>query len=128
MEGIARDYYKEEEDLIQQQMTTAWEETDGCAKQYYYATAMYLMSLIFVQYNAVIDKTIGASGYGKNVVDGFSITEFNIKMMLCIKILKLDCQQKFVQKLMLPQVKNLKLSLINNGYMEWSHQISQDVL
>ena len=58
--------------MIKQESTTAWEETDGCAKQYRCATAMYLLSLISVRFNIVIDRAVGAPGNGKYIVDGLN--------------------------------------------------------
>ena len=58
--------------MIKQESTTLWEETDGCAKQYSCATAMYLLSLISVRFNIVIDRTVGAPDHGKDIVDGLN--------------------------------------------------------
>eukprot|EP00957_Ditylum_brightwellii_P083083 6315774-Ditylum_brightwellii.AAC.1 len=53
-------------------MTTVWEDTDGCAKQYCFTNAIYLMPLTSVQYDIVIDRTIAAIGHGNDVVDGLN--------------------------------------------------------
>ena len=45
--------------MIKQESTTMWEETDECAKQYMCATAMYLLLLISVRFNIVIDRAVG---------------------------------------------------------------------
>eukprot|EP00957_Ditylum_brightwellii_P162192 12350079-Ditylum_brightwellii.AAC.1 len=61
--------------MIKQESTATWEETDGCAKQYRCATAMYLLALISVRFNMVIDRAVGAPGHGKDIVDGLSATD-----------------------------------------------------
>ena len=61
-----------EQNIIKKHSTTLWEETDGCAKQYRCATAMYFMSLLAVRYNIVVDRAVGAPGHGKDVVDGLN--------------------------------------------------------
>ena len=48
------------------------DDTDGCAKQYGSATALYLLSLIAVSYRVVYDRAIGAPGHGKDEVDGLN--------------------------------------------------------
>ena len=69
--------------MIKQESTTMWEETDGCAKQYRCATAMYLLSLISVRFNIVIDRAVGAQGHGKDIVDGLNATDEAFKRRLC---------------------------------------------
>jgi hypothetical protein len=46
------------------------DNTDGCAKQYRCGTALYLLALLAVTYDIVIDRAIGAPGHGKCEVDG----------------------------------------------------------
>ena len=73
--------------MIKQESTTLWEETDGCAKQYRCATAMYLLSLISVRFNIVIDRAVEAPGHGKDIVDGLNATDKAVlfKAMFCNK-------------------------------------------
>ena len=49
--------------------------TDGCAKQYRCATAMYLLSLLASKYKVVIDRAIGAPGHGKSKIDGLNAVD-----------------------------------------------------
>ena len=60
----------------QKKLTTSlnkiWENTDGCAKQYICASAMYLMSVMFQCYSIIIDLGISASGNGKEVIYGLN--------------------------------------------------------
>ena len=81
--------------MIKQDSTTLWEETDGCAKQYRCATAMYLLLLIFVRFNIVIDRAVGAPGHRKDVVDGLNAT-YKASKRLCfvIRIQKKTIHQK----------------------------------
>jgi hypothetical protein len=51
------------------------DDTDGCAKQYRSATALYLLSLIAVTYHVVYDRAIGAPGHGKDEVDGLNAVD-----------------------------------------------------
>ena len=46
--------------------------TDGCAKQYKSATAVYFLSTLAVKYNIVVDRAISASGHGKSSVDAIN--------------------------------------------------------
>eukprot|EP00957_Ditylum_brightwellii_P111231 8481742-Ditylum_brightwellii.AAC.1 len=61
--------------MIKQESTILWEETDGCAKQHRFATAMYLLSLVSVRLNIVIDRAVGAPGHGKDIADGLNATD-----------------------------------------------------
>ena len=51
-------------------LSTIWENSDGCAEQYIFASALYLMSVMSQTYCIIIDKGIRAPGSGKEVVDG----------------------------------------------------------
>ena len=55
--------------VLKKFFTWLWETTDGCAKQYRCATAIYLMSTISARYNIVIDRAICAPGHGKSKID-----------------------------------------------------------
>ena len=48
-------------------LSTIWEETDGCAKQYHCALALYLLSMVASRFGIIIDtsRAIGASGHGR---------------------------------------------------------------
>eukprot|EP00957_Ditylum_brightwellii_P078478 5967207-Ditylum_brightwellii.AAC.1 len=61
--------------MIEQEPTTMWEETDGCGKQYMGATVIYLLSLISVRFNIVVDRAVGAPGHGRDIVDGLNATD-----------------------------------------------------
>jgi hypothetical protein len=49
--------------------------TDGCGKQYRCGSALYLLSLLASQKHVVVDRAIGASGHGKDIVDGLNATD-----------------------------------------------------
>ena len=55
-------------------MSTVWEYTDGCAKQYMFALAVYLMTVLSYSYGTIMDREINSPGHGKNVVDGLNAT------------------------------------------------------
>ena len=44
---------------------TIWENTDGCAEHYIFASALYLMSVMLQFYSIIIDWGISAPGHGK---------------------------------------------------------------
>ena len=46
------------------------DSTDGCAKQYRCATALYMLSVLALHFGIVIDRAIGAPGHGKSEIDG----------------------------------------------------------
>ena len=48
---------------------TIWENTDGCAEQYIFSTALYLMSVLSQRHSNIFDRGISATGNGKEVVD-----------------------------------------------------------
>jgi hypothetical protein len=48
---------------------------DGCSKQYWSGTAMYLLSVTTVAYGITIDRAVGAPGHRKDKVDGLNATD-----------------------------------------------------
>ena len=50
-------------------LSTIWENTDGCAKQYICAFSLYLMSVMSQCYFIIIDRGISTPYHGKEVVD-----------------------------------------------------------
>ena len=56
-------------------MITIRENTDGCAKQYICASALYLMSVMYQCYSVIIDRGISASGNDKEVLDGLNAVD-----------------------------------------------------
>ena len=55
-------------------MSTVWEDTDGCSKQYRWALDIYLMTVLSSLYGIIMDRAINVPGHGKNVVDGINVT------------------------------------------------------
>jgi hypothetical protein len=51
------------------------DDTDGCAKQYGYATALFLLTLLSCVHNVTIDRAVGAPGHGKDIVDGLNAAD-----------------------------------------------------
>jgi hypothetical protein len=59
------------------------DNTDGCAKQYRCATALYLLSAISTKFGLTIDRAIGAPGHGKDLVDGLNACDkFYLKKVM----------------------------------------------
>ena len=46
-------------------MSTVWEDTDGCAKQYRCALDIYLMTVLSYSYGIIMDCSINAPGHVK---------------------------------------------------------------
>jgi hypothetical protein len=46
------------------------DHTDRCAKQYRSATAVYLLTVLVVAYQIMIDRAIGTLGQGKDEIMG----------------------------------------------------------
>ena len=53
-------------------MSTIWVNTVGCVEQYHCETVLYLLSMLEHSYNIIIDRVVGAPGYGIEVVDGLN--------------------------------------------------------
>ena len=53
-------------------MSTVWENTDGCAKQYRFALGIYLINVWSSSYGVIIDRAINAPVHGNNVVGGIN--------------------------------------------------------
>ena len=56
--------------------------TGDCADQYSCMTALYLLSILAHKYNIIIDRVVGATGHGIEVVDGLNDTKNKILSML----------------------------------------------
>ena len=56
-------------------MSTIWEETDGCAKQYIFETFLYILSITSVGINVMINCDVGTHVNGKDVVDVLNTVE-----------------------------------------------------
>ena len=56
-------------------MSKIWENTDGCAEQYRYASALYLMSVMSQCYSIILDQGIIAPGNEKEVVYGINAVD-----------------------------------------------------
>ena len=54
------------------ELSTIWENTDGCSDQYICATSLYLMSVLSQRHSIIFDRIISATGHGKEVVDGLN--------------------------------------------------------
>ena len=69
-------------DIISQEQTSVnniikynMGNTDGCAEQYRYASALYLMSVMSQTYSIIIDRGISAPGHGNEVIDGLNAVD-----------------------------------------------------
>ena len=56
-------------------MSTVWEDTSGCDKQYRCALTIYLVTMLLSKHGIIMDFAINPPGHGNNVVDGLNATE-----------------------------------------------------
>ena len=56
-------------------MSAVWKCSDGCAKKYRCALAIYLTAVLSSSYVIRTDRAINAPGHGNNFVDGINATE-----------------------------------------------------
>ena len=56
-------------------MSKVLEDTDGCAKKFRCALAIYLMTVLSYSYGIITDHVINSPGHGNNFVDGINATE-----------------------------------------------------
>ena len=56
-------------------MSTVWEDTGGCEKQYRFDLAIYLMTVLLYLYGIIMDCEINSLGHGNNAVDEINGTE-----------------------------------------------------
>ena len=81
----------------------SWYNTYGCADQYIFATALYLLSILLQAFNIIIDRGISVQVHGKEVVDGLNYTHkrFIFHLMATIKLpgsQRIDTKMKFTHK------------------------------
>ena len=53
-------------------MSTVWEDTDGCSKQYRCSLAIYLMTVLSYLYGIIMDRAMNSPRHGKSIVDGLN--------------------------------------------------------
>ena len=58
--------------MLTTSLSTIWENTNGCSKQYRCASVLYLMSVTSQCYSIIIDRGISAPGHVKEVVYGLN--------------------------------------------------------
>ena len=51
--------------MLTSELSTIWENTDGCEDQYRCASALYLMLVMSQCYSVIIDLGINAPGHGR---------------------------------------------------------------
>ena len=61
------------------------DHTDGCAKQYRSGNALFMMNIMSLKYDIVIDRAIGAPGHGKSIIDGLNaVDKHYLKKVMCM--------------------------------------------
>ena len=56
--------------FIDQVLATVADHTDSCTNQYPWASTVYILYCIALEFIIIINRAVGASGNGKDVVDG----------------------------------------------------------
>ena len=64
--------FLKEKNVSTTSLSTIWGNTDGCAKQYICASALYLISVMSQCCSVIIDRGISAPGHVKEVVGGLN--------------------------------------------------------
>ena len=64
-----------ESGILEYGMSTVWEGTDGCSKQYRCDLAIYLMNVLSSSCGIILDRAMNAPVHGKNIVDGLYATD-----------------------------------------------------
>ena len=72
--------------ILTTSLSTIWENTDGCAEQYRFTSALYLMSVMSQCYSILIDRGISAPGHGKEVVYGLNAVDNRYIYQLMSKV------------------------------------------
>ena len=66
---------------------TMFDNTDSCAKQYRCATAIHLLSMLAVEFNTAINRSVGAPGHGKDLVDGLNACDKQYLKTMMMRIM-----------------------------------------
>ena len=56
-------------------MSTVWEDTYGCARQFSCDLSIFLITVSSSSYGIIMDCAINAPGQGNNSVDGLNATD-----------------------------------------------------
>ena len=76
--------------LIDLFMTSMWDHTYSCAKQYHCEYDIYLLSCLDLELRIIIYKAVGEPGHGKDVVDGMNVRDKRIIKLSMAKILNTE--------------------------------------
>ena len=61
------------------------DHTDGCAKQYRSGNALFLLNMLAIKYDIIIDRAVCAPGHGKSIIDGLNaVDKHYLKKVMCI--------------------------------------------
>ena len=82
------------ENKLMPALSTIWENSDGCAKQYKCSTALLLMSVFPQRLTIILYWGISAPVHGKEVVDGLNTID-NLYMYQSISTVQLPGSKKF---------------------------------
>ena len=75
-------------------LSTIWDNKDGCEEKYICDTALHLLSMLSHAYYILIDRSIGSPGNGREVVDGLNATNKRMIAMLMTK-LQIPCDEDY---------------------------------
>ena len=68
--------------LLFSYMSNTWKNSDGFEEQYFYATVLYVLSILAHAYNIIIDSGCGSLRHRREVVDGLNDTDKMFLSML----------------------------------------------
>ena len=81
--------------IITKYVNKTWKENNGCSKQYRRETYLYFLSIIYVGFNVIINRTVGARVHGKDVVYSLNVAD---KQYLKNKCFGFFIRKKNIQK------------------------------
>ena len=96
---------------LQTTSSTIWENIYGCDEQYRYATALYLLLMLYHAHEIIIDIGVEAPGHGKDVVDGTNATYKRYLSMLMTTVQLPDAPTKKSKMLVHTSIENTDIIL-----------------
>ena len=83
-------------------LKTIWDNSDGCAKEYHFSPAVYLLSCPSLEFFIIIDRAFGAPAHVNYVVDGLNAREKLMPKLSMADLLntKISCDDIIFYKVM----------------------------
>ena len=102
---------KKLEKTIMSSLSTMRENTDGCAEQYRYATALYIMSVLSQGHSIIFNWGISEPGYVKEVIDGLNAIDkrFMYQLMSNVQLTGSKTFEKYILTHSFTQIKDISM-------------------